>query len=69
MDTRFNREVVGSIRNGMILNGLNLENLAVATGINERTLRRRMRDPETFSVGELRRVCKRLHIEVTMGGQ
>ena len=68
MDTRFNREVVGSIKNGMILNGLNLENLAVATGINERTLRRRMRDPETFSVRELRSICRRLHITMSLGG-
>lgn len=68
-DTKLNREVVGNIRKGMTLRGYDLKNLAVDSGISERTLRRRMQDPETFTVGELTRICRKLRIVMNFGGR
>lgn len=68
MVERKGREVIGQIRFGMAVAGYDIENLAIEAGISPSTMRRRMKDPGTFTLKELDTICKRLRISIGLGG-
>lgn len=55
-----NRAIKGIIQSKMIRLGLKTKDLAVKIHMPESTMYLRMRNPDTFQVGELRRICTAL---------
>ena len=57
-----NRETIAKIESYMILSGIKKPELAKKTFIPYSTLASRFNKPDTFTRGELRRICKVLSI-------
>lgn len=57
-----NEAIVKKIRHGKVEYNLNDTKLSVAVNISRSTFSDRMKKPETFTLKELRRVSKVLHI-------
>lgn len=63
-DTQIDRDFVANIQAGRIKSGLSEADLAVFLRMTTRTLNDRLKEPEKFSLFELRVLKKRLKIEI-----
>lgn len=57
-----NRETIAKLETYMVMTGIKKPELAKKTLIPYSTLTKRFNEPDTFTRGELRRVCKALRI-------
>jgi hypothetical protein len=60
--TQENRALIATIKYGMDLLGLSMDQLATAMRKDKVTLYRRFKQPETFTLEELRFISTKLHI-------
>jgi pantothenate kinase len=57
-----NRVVNALIKKNMVLLGVNDEELAIKARFTRRTLQNRRNNPESYTLGELRRICTALKL-------
>lgn len=49
--------------------GYENSDLAKIAGVSERTIANRLRQPESFTIEQLRLLCKKLHIEIVVNSK